>query len=78
VEPVEGGRYDIDAHYHGLTGIERAHVQQTRLENLGLAATVKQDADGGLIRIGPLAHAPTCQARQLSRRDQALPALSEI
>jgi hypothetical protein len=33
VWPVEGGRFGIDAHYHGLTGIERAHVQQTRLES---------------------------------------------
>jgi hypothetical protein len=41
--PVEGGRYGIDAHYHGLTGIERAHVQRTRLEKLGLSATVKHD-----------------------------------
>ena len=28
VWPVEGGRFGIDAHYHGVTGIERAHVQQ--------------------------------------------------
>jgi hypothetical protein len=59
VWPVEGGRFGIDAHYHGVTGIERAHVQQSRLEKLGLAASVKHDADGGLIRIGPLAHTPT-------------------
>jgi hypothetical protein len=26
--PVEGGRYGIDAHYHGHTGIERADGQQ--------------------------------------------------
>ena len=59
VWPVEGGRFGIDAHYHGLTGLERAHVQQSRLEKLGLDAKVKRDSDGGLIRIGPLAHAPT-------------------
>jgi hypothetical protein len=59
VWPVEGGRYGIDAHYQGLTGIERAHVQRTRLEKLGLSATVKHDAEGGLIRIGPLQHVPT-------------------
>ncbi|HEX4010955.1 MAG TPA: hypothetical protein VHX62_13140 [Solirubrobacteraceae bacterium] len=57
--PVEGGHYGIDAHYHGLTGLERAHVQQSRLEKLGLAAAVKRDGEGRLIRIGPLAHAPT-------------------
>jgi hypothetical protein len=59
VWPVEGGRFGIDAHYHGVTGVERAHVQQSRLQKLGLAASVKHDADGALIRIGPLAHAPT-------------------
>ncbi len=31
--------------------------QQKRLEKVGLSATVKRDSDGGLIRIGPLAHA---------------------
>src|ERR1700748_1770257 len=58
VWPVEGGRFGIDAHYHGVTGGEGGHVQQSKLEKLGLAASVKHDADGGLIRIGPLAHAP--------------------
>ncbi|HLI58631.1 MAG TPA: hypothetical protein VKV21_03100 [Solirubrobacteraceae bacterium] len=57
VWPMEGGRYGIDAHYHGRTGVERAHVQQSRLQKQGLDATVKRDTDGGLIRIGPLAHA---------------------
>jgi hypothetical protein len=62
VWPVEGGRFGIDAHYQGRTGIERARVQQIRLEKLGLIGTVKHDADGGLIRIGPLAHAPVWMA----------------
>ncbi len=57
VWPREGGRYGIDAHYHGRTGVERAHVQHARLEKQGLGATVKHHADGGVIRIGPLAHA---------------------
>jgi hypothetical protein len=35
VWPVEGGRFGIDAHYHGVTGVERAHVQQSRLQNWG-------------------------------------------
>jgi len=59
VWPVEGGRYGIDAHYQGHSGIERAHGQQQRLKKVGLSATVKRDANGGLIRIGPLAHAAT-------------------
>jgi hypothetical protein len=59
VWPVEGGQFGIDAHYHGATGVERAYSQQERLKKVGLCATVKRDADGGLIRIGPLAHAPT-------------------
>ena len=57
VWPVEGGRFGIDAHYHGATGLERASGQQKRLEKVGLSAAVKRDSDGGLIRIGPLAHA---------------------
>jgi hypothetical protein len=59
VWPVEGGRYGIDAHYHGSTGVERASGQQARLHKLGIAATVKHDDEGGLIRIGPLAHGAT-------------------
>jgi hypothetical protein len=54
--PVEGGRYGIDAHYHGPTGVERAEGQQHRLKGVGLAATVRADETGGLIRLGPLAH----------------------
>lgn len=59
VWPVEGGRFGIDAHYHGLTGLERARGQKERLNKVGVAATVKSETDGGLIRIGPLAHAAT-------------------
>jgi hypothetical protein len=59
VWPVEGGRYGIDAHYHGTTGIQRAQGQQRRLAAAGLEATVREDDNGALIRLGPLAHAAT-------------------
>jgi hypothetical protein len=59
VWPVEGGRHGIDAHYHGPTGVQRAAGQQQRLDKLGIAATVRRDQQGGLIRIGPLTHAAT-------------------
>lgn len=55
--PVEGGRFGIDAHYHGHTGIERAYGQKERLKKVDLSATVKRDTEGALLRIGPLAHA---------------------
>lgn len=32
VWPVEGGRFGIDAPYHGATGLERAFGQQKRLK----------------------------------------------
>jgi hypothetical protein len=54
---VEGGRYGIDAHYHGSTGTERANVQRHRLQKAGLPASVRKDGEGALIRLGPLAHA---------------------
>ena len=58
VWPVEGGRYGIDAHYHGSTGAQRAKVQRHRLEeHAGLAASVREDGEGALIRLGPLTHA---------------------
>src|SRR3954469_1955011 len=56
VWPVEGGRYGIDAHYHGPTGLQRANRQVNRLTNVGLNATVRVDGVGGLVRLGPLAH----------------------
>lgn len=59
VWPLEGGRYGIDAHYHGRTGLERAKGQGERLRKVGVFATVKSHEDGGLIRLGPLAHAAT-------------------
>ena len=55
--PVEGGRYGIDAHYHGATGAQRARHQLTRLGEAGLEATVRsEDDDGAILRLGPLAH----------------------
>jgi hypothetical protein len=56
VWPVEGGRYGIDAHYHGHTGVQRAKGQQQRLARVGLTASVREDDAGALIRLGPLAH----------------------
>jgi hypothetical protein len=53
VWPVEGGRYGIDAHYHGRTGRERAEGQRERLKKVGVSAAVKQDSEGALIRLGP-------------------------
>lgn len=55
--PVEGGRYGIDAHYHGDTGAQRARHQRSRLGEASLAATVRTDQDGAtILRLGPLAH----------------------
>lgn len=55
--PVEGGRYGIDAHYHGATGAQRAERQIERLAAAGLIATVRDgDEDGATLRLGPLAH----------------------
>jgi hypothetical protein len=54
--PVEGGRYGIDAHYHGATGLTRAERQEQRLASSGLSASVRTDANGGIVRLGPLAH----------------------
>ena len=59
--PVEGGRFGIDAHYHGVTGRQRAEHQVQRLAAAGLPATVRDDDDdgddGAILRLGPLAHA---------------------
>lgn len=56
VWPVEGGRYGIDAHYHGSTGLIRAERQRERLASARLSASVRTDEKGGMIRLGPLAH----------------------
>jgi hypothetical protein len=58
VWPVEGGRYGIDAHYHGRTGAQRAEHQQSRLAAVNLAASVRPHESGGAtLRLGPLQHA---------------------
>jgi hypothetical protein len=55
--PVEGGRYGIDAHYHGPTGARRAQHQQSRLANANLVASVRPHESGGAtLRLGPLQH----------------------
>lgn len=55
--PVEGGRYRIDAQYHGTTGAQRAEHQRVRLGERGLLATVRPGANGEtILRLGPLAH----------------------
>ena len=55
--PVEGGRFGIDAHYHGATGAQRAEHQRGRLGEAGLVATVRPGPeDGATLRLGPLAH----------------------
>jgi hypothetical protein len=56
VWPVEGGRYGIDAHYHGSTGAARAAHQVQRLGVTGLTASVRTDDDGSIVRLGQLAH----------------------
>jgi hypothetical protein len=55
--PVEGGRFGIDARYHGSSGAARATQQKARLERVNVYATVRDDEDGGAtLRLGPLAH----------------------
>ena len=57
VWPVEGGRYGVDAHYHGPTGARRAQHQQSRLAAVNLVATVRpNDSGGATLRLGPLQH----------------------
>ncbi len=55
--PVEGGRYGLDAHYHGATGARRARHQQSRLAGVNLVASVRSnDRGGATLRLGPLQH----------------------
>jgi hypothetical protein len=55
--PVEGGRFGVDAHYHGPTGARRAQHQQSRLARANLAASVRpNDSGGATLRLGPLQH----------------------
>ena len=43
VWPVEGGRYGLDATYHGRSGFERAEAQRQVLQALNLRASVRQE-----------------------------------
>src|SRR3954454_17700872 len=55
--PVEGGRFGLDARYHGASGRARAQQQAIRLERANLPATLRPENDGGAtLRLGPLAH----------------------
>jgi hypothetical protein len=55
--PVEGGRFGIDAHYHGASGRDRARQQAGRLERVHLGVALREEDDGGAtLRLGPLAH----------------------
>jgi hypothetical protein len=55
--PVEGGRFGIDARYHGESGAARAAQQKARLERVNVYAGVREEDDGGAtLRLGPLAH----------------------
>jgi hypothetical protein len=54
--PVEGGRFGIDARYHGDSGRERAKAQARRLEKVRLGVSLREDPDGATLRLGPLAH----------------------
>ena len=57
VWPVEGGRFGLDAHYEGATGVERAEYQAQKLAELNLRAAVQEIPSGGaILRLGPLAH----------------------
>jgi hypothetical protein len=57
--PVEGGRFGLDAHYEGRSGRERAAGQIRRLERVDLGATVRDEPDGAVLRLGPLTHKAT-------------------
>lgn len=57
VWPVEGGRYGLDATYHGTTGFERAEMQRQHLQAASLRASLRQElGDAWTLRLGPLTH----------------------
>ena len=63
VWPVEGGRYGVDATYHGVTGFERAEAQRLHLQAANLTATVRQElCDNWTLRLGPLPHSAAWMA----------------
>ena len=58
--PVEGGRFGIDARYHGSSGRARATQQAQRLGRVNLAVSVIDEPDvGTILRLGPLAQRAT-------------------
>jgi hypothetical protein len=57
VWPVEGGRYGLDATYHGATGFQRAEAQRQHLQAANLRASIRQElGDDWTLRLGPLTH----------------------
>jgi hypothetical protein len=54
--PVEGGRFGVDAHYHGSTGASRAEQQEHRLATAGLPVSVSTHNADTVLRLGPLGH----------------------
>jgi hypothetical protein len=74
--PVEGGRFGIDATYHGATGAQRAERQLMRLTAAGLLPALRREPDeGATLRLGPLAHDAAWLALEafLGRRLNAAP-----
>jgi hypothetical protein len=68
VWPVEGGRYGLDATYHGRTGFERAESQRLRLQAANLRASVRQElGDDWTLRLGPLTHSAACAPAPVHR-----------
>jgi hypothetical protein len=57
VWPMEGGRYGIDATYHGATGLQRAEAQRLRIKDQHLTVPIRQDlGDSWTLRLGPITH----------------------
>lgn len=56
VWPMEGGRFGIDATYHGATGYQRAEAHRAALERARLRVSLRQElGDSWTLRLGPLA-----------------------
>src|SRR3954464_6026447 len=55
--PVEGGRFGIDARYHGERGAGRAAQQRARRGRVTVSPPARDEEEGGAtLRLGPLAH----------------------
>jgi hypothetical protein len=75
VWPVEGGRYGLDATYHGATGFEQAETQRRHLQAANLPASVRQElGDRWTLRLGPLTHSAAWTAIEAFIGPPALPA----